>query len=60
MRLSTIEKVGGRIEFRETYILAPPDEARMRCALSASVSPRHLRTSFLDVPFLAGLPTLVE
>ena len=55
-----MEKVGERIESRETYILAPPDEARMRCALSVSVSPHNLRTSFPDAPFLAGLPTLVE
>jgi hypothetical protein len=60
MRFSTRESVDGSIEFRETYILAPPDEARMRCALSALVSPQRLRTSFLDVPCLAGLPTLVE
>jgi hypothetical protein len=60
MRFSIMEKVGERIKLRETYILVPPDEARMRCALSVSVSPQHLRTSFPDAPFLTGLPTLVE
>jgi hypothetical protein len=54
------KNVDGSIELREVYLLAPPDEVHMRCALSASVSPPHLRTSFLDVPSLAGWPTLVE
>ena len=44
----------------DAHILGPPFEAHMRHASSASAFAQHLRTSFLDVPCLAGLPNLVK